>query len=279
MTEHAEYIQQLERCLIRTYRKRLWAKFIKAIAQYELIQDGDAIAVAISGGKDSLVLAKLFQYLHKYGKKNFSVKYMAMDPGYLPNHRKQLEDICAKMDIPVKIFNSDVFEVAEELNAENPCYLCARMRRGFLYGVARDLGCNKLALGHHMDDVIETTMMNIMCSASFHTMLPKLHAQNFPGMELIRPLYLIDEKDISAFMVANGLSSLDCACSISANKQDGSKRAEIKNLIAKLEPDFDNLRKSIFKSTENVEMAQILGWRDKEKRKHSFMDYYERSKE
>lgn len=265
---------QLDRALIKTYRKRLWSKFIRAIHQYELIEDGDHIAVAISGGKDSLVLAKLFQYLHRYGKQNFTVSYLAMDPGYLPEHRKRLEDLCETMGIPVIVQESDVFEVAETLGKEAPCYLCARMRRGFLYGAAQKMGANKLALGHHMDDVIETTLMNVLCGASFHTMLPKLAAENFPGMELIRPLYLVDEKDIRQYMESFGLEPLDCACSIT-QKVEGTKRKEIKELIAALEPSYDNLRLSIFHAARNVSLDQILGWKDETGQRHSFLDGYE----
>ncbi len=266
-------LETMERALVKTYRKRLWVKFIRAIHQYELIQDGDKIAVAISGGKDSLIQAKLFQHLHRYGLKNFSVEYIAMDPGFLPDHRKQLEGLCDAMGIPVKIFDSDVFEVAETIADDNPCYMCARMRRGFLYRMAQDLGCNKLSLGHHFDDVIETTLMNVLCAASFHTMLPKLKAKNFENMELIRPLYLIDEKDIVQFMKTHGIEPLDCACSIAA-KSIGSKRAEIKQLIKDLEPKFDNVRMSIFHAPRNVELGQLLGWRDEEG-KHSFLDDYD----
>ena len=185
-------LKEIERSIVKTYRKHIWVKFIKAIKEYELIEDGDKIAVAISGGKDSLLMAKLFQELHRYGRQNFELEFIAMDPGYHPEVRKLLEENCQYLNIPVEIYRTDVFEVADRIAGDYPCYMCARMRRGALYSKAQELGCNKLALGHHFNDVIETTLLNLFCAGTVKTMMPKLKAQNFENMELIRPLYLVE---------------------------------------------------------------------------------------
>lgn len=266
-------LRDIERSLIKTYRKHVWAKFIKAIKEYELIQDGDKIAIAISGGKDSLILAKLFQELHKYGNRNFEMEFIAMDPGYHKDIRILLEENCEYLGIPVKIYDANVFQVANEIASDNPCYMCARMRRGSLYAKAEELGCNKLALGHHYNDVIETTMLNVLCSANFKTMMPKLKAKNFKNMELIRPLYLIEEEYIIRFIRNSGIMPLNCACMVAA-KKIGSKRFEIKELIEDLKKNFKNVDKSIFKAAENVNMNGILGFEDQEG-KHSFLEFYD----
>ena len=195
-TEELKELKEIERSLIKRYRKYLWSKFIKGIKEYDLIQDGDKIAIAISGGKDSLLLAKLFQELQKNGRNNFELEFIAMDPGYHPEIRKLLVENLDYLGIPAKIFPANIFDVAEEIAKDNPCYICARMRRGALYAKAQELGCNKLALGHHFDDVIETILLNVLCAGNYKTMMPKLHAQNFEGMEIIRPLYLVEEKSI-----------------------------------------------------------------------------------
>lgn len=266
-------LKDIERSIIKTYRKHIWSKFIKAIKEYELIQDGDKIAVAISGGKDSLLLAKLFQELQKHGERNFEVEFIAMDPGYHKEIRILLEENCHYLNIPVKIYDSDIFEVADRIAKDYPCYMCARMRRGFLYGKAQELGCNKLALGHHYNDVIETTMLNLLCAGSIKTMMPKLKADNFENMDLIRPMYLIEEKDIERFIVNSGVMPLNCACMVAA-KKIGNKRFEIKDLIEKLDESFQNVDKNIFRAMENVNMDTIIGWESKGK-KHSFLDYYD----
>ncbi|MGJ0845579.1 tRNA 2-thiocytidine biosynthesis TtcA family protein [Tissierella praeacuta] len=262
----------IERSIIKTYRKHIWAKFIKAIKEYELIQDGDRIAVAISGGKDSLLMAKLFQELYKNGNRNFELEFIAMDPGYHSEIRELLEDNCKYLNIPVHIYDADIFQVADRIANDYPCYMCARMRRGSLYGKAKELGCNKLALGHHFNDVIETTMLNLLCAGSFKTMLPKLKAQNFEGLELIRPLYLIEELYIQRFIQNAGIWPLNCACMVAA-KKIGNKRYEIKELIENLRKDFVNVDINIFRAAENVNMNGILGWQE-DGEKYSFLDEY-----
>lgn len=266
-------IKDIERSIIKTYRKYIWSKFIKAIKEYDLIKDGDKIAVAISGGKDSLLMAKLFQELYRNGKQNFEVEYIAMDPGYHPDIRKLLEDNCNYLEIPVKIFDADIFEVADKIASDYPCYMCARMRRGALYGKAKELGCNKLALGHHFNDVIETIMLNLLCAGNFKTMMPKLKAKNFENMDLIRPLYLIEEQYIQRFIQNSGIWPLNCACMVAA-KKIGNKRYEIKDLIESLKDNFKNVDMNIFRAAENVSMDAIIGW-EKDGVKHSFLDEYE----
>ncbi|HLS54296.1 MAG TPA: ATP-binding protein [Tissierellaceae bacterium] len=270
-------LKDIERSIIKTYRKHIWRKFVKAIREYKLIEDGDRIAVAISGGKDSLLMAKLFQELHRYGNKNFDVEYIAMDPGYHPEIRELLEENCQYLDIPVQIFETDVFQVADKIAGDYPCYMCARMRRGALYGKAEELACNKLALGHHFNDVIETIMLNILCSGNFKTMMPKLKAKNFENMELIRPLYLIEEEYIKRFIQNSGIMPLNCACMVAA-KKIGNKRFEIKDLIENLKKNFQNVDMSIFRAAENVNMEAIIGW-EKDGKKYSFLDYYDEGDE
>lgn len=265
-------LYDIERSIIKTYRKHIWAKFIKAIREYKLIESGDKIAVAISGGKDSLLLAKLFQELYKHGNKNFQLEFIAMDPGYTGEIRKLLEENCKYLDIPVQIYDANIFDVADEIARDNPCYMCARMRRGALYGKAKELGCNKLALGHHFNDVIETTMLNVLCSGNFKAMMPKLKARNFENMELIRPMYFIKEEYIERFIKNSGIQALDCSCTVAA-KKTGSKRGEIKELIESLKKDFKNVDMSIFRATENVNMDAIIGWEENGE-KYSFLDEY-----
>lgn len=264
-------LEVIERSIIKSYRKYLWVRFIKALNEYEMLEEGDKVAVAISGGKDSLLLAKLFQELHKYSKIKFDVEYIAMDPGFNEPVRKHLEDLIEYLEIPAVIYKSDVFQVADNMARDNPCYLCARMRRGALYSKAEELGCNKLALGHHFDDVIETIMLNVLCSGNFKTMMPKLKSKNFENMELIRPMYLIEEESIIRWAENGGLQPLNCGCRI-AEKNEG-KRSEIKDLIKVLEKDFANVRSSIFRSAENVDLGAIVGWKE-DGRKHSFLEEY-----
>jgi len=265
-------LREIEKSIIKKYRRQLWSPFIKAIKNYELIQSGDKIAIAISGGKDSLLLAKMFQELQRHGLKNFELEFICMDPGFNEANRVQLEENCRHLDIPIKIFDKQVFKVVDEIANDYPCYLCARMRRGALYNYAQELGCNKVALGHHFDDTIETVMMNVLCSGQYKTMMPKLKSTNFENMELIRPMYLIKEKDIKKFSSNNGLNPMNCGCVVAA-KKTSSKRAEVKALIEKLGETFDNVDKNIFNSANCVHTDAILGWKDDDGR-HSFLDKY-----
>lgn len=273
VTEELKSLEDIERAIIKRYRKYIWSKFIKAIKEYDLIQDNDKIAIAISGGKDSLLLAKLFQELQKNGKNNFELEFIAMDPGYHEDIRQLLEENCKYLNIPVTIYDSDIFKVADKISSDYPCYMCARMRRGSLYAKAKELGCNKLALGHHFDDVIETNMLNILCAGNFKTMMPKLRAQNFDNMEIIRPMYFIREESIIKWMSYTGLMPMNCACMVAA-KKIGSTRYKIKDLIKQLENDgFKNVAINIFRSCENVDLSRILGYINEDE-KHSFLDNY-----
>lgn len=271
--EDRKPLAEIERSIIKKYRKQIWSKFVKAIKDYQLIQDGDRIAVAVSGGKDSLLMAKLFQELHRHGNANFELEFIAMDPGYHPDIRNLLIENCQYLNIPVHIFESGIFEVADRIAGDYPCYMCARMRRGALYGKAKELGCNKLALGHHFNDVIETTMLNLLCAGNFKTMLPKLKSQNYEGIELIRPMYLIEEEYIKRFINYSGIWPLNCACMVAA-KRIGNKRYEIKDLIEELKKKFVNVDISIFRAAENVNLDCILGW-TKDDRRYSFLDEYD----
>ena len=266
-------LAEIERSLVKTYRKHVWSKFIKAIKDYELIQDGDKIAVAISGGKDSIIMAKLFQELKKHGKMKFELEFIAMDPGYHENIRELLIDNCNYLNIPINLFESNIFEVAGKIAKDYPCYMCAKMRRGALYSKAQELGCNKLALGHHFNDVIETTMLNVLYAGNFKTMLPKLKSTNFKGLELIRPMYYIEEKSIQNFIQNSGIWPLNCACMVAANKI-GNKRFEIKDMIKDLKKTFPDVDKSIFNAAANVNVEAILGWQDKTG-KHSYLEFYD----
>ena len=264
---------QVEHKLRKSFRKKLWTPFIKAIKDYQLIEDGDRIAVSISGGKDSFILAKLFQELYRHGNRNFQVEYIVMDPGYHPNHRNQLEQTANDLSVPIQVFDAPVFRVSQSMT-EKPCYLCARMRRGHLYAHARELGCNKIALGHHYDDVIETVLMNVLSGGNFMTMMPKLHSTNFKGMELIRPLYYIRENDIIRFSRAIGYDFLNCACVVADGKID-SNRQRVKQLIGDLKTEFPQIEDSIFAATKNVHLGAILGTIVNGE-KHSFLDQYKK---
>ena len=233
-------LKEIEKSILKKYRKYTWSKFIKAIKDYKLVEEGDKIAVAISGGKDSLLMAKMFQELKKHGQVNFDLEFIAMDPGYHPDIRQLLIDNCEYLEIPIKLFDANIFEVADEIASDYPCYMCARMRRGALYNKAEELGCNKLALGHHFDDVIETTMLNLLCAGNFKTMLPKLNSTNFDGIQIIRPLYYIREESIIKFIQNSGIWPLNCACMVAA-KKTGNKRYEIKDLIKSLGDNFQEV--------------------------------------
>ena len=269
-----------ERSLIRTYRKSIWNPFIAAVKRYELVSPGDKIAVCISGGKDSVMLAKLMQELQRHTDRPFELVFMVMDPGYKPENRKLIEDNAALLGIPITIFDSDIFNVT--VSAEkNPCYLCARMRRGFLYAKAQELGCNKIALGHHFSDVIETTLLGLFYGAQMQSMPPKLHSKNFPGMELIRPLYCVREEDIIAWKNYNGLRFLQCACRFTEERdaaEDGvgqSKRQEMKQLIKTLRQTNPNIEKSIFAAIHDVQIDTLAGCKFAGRR-YAFTEYYER---
>ena len=277
MARKLEKHQEIERSIIKKYRKTIWNGFIGAVQEYELIKENDCIAVCISGGKDSMILAKCLELLQRHSEVPFTLKYIVMDPGYAKPNRKLIEQNLKTLGIDAEIFESDIFDVAYTAGG-SPCYLCARMRRGALYAKAKSLGCNKIALGHHFDDVIETLLMSMMYSSEIKTMLPKLHSTNFEGMELIRPLYKVKERDIIAWANYNGLQFLRCACKFTADSAEDemlSKRQEMKTLVKtlrKTNPDVDD---NIFRSLHNVNMATIPGWRDSDSgEKHSFVDNY-----
>lgn len=274
-----EVCAQVEKSIRKKFRKNIWCKFTKAINQYELVKEGDCIAVCISGGKDSMLMAKLFQELKLHNKFPFEVKFVVMDPGYSPENRKVIEENARKLKVPVHIFESDIFESVYHIE-KSPCYLCARMRRGYLYNFAKELGCNKIALGHHYDDVIETILMGMLYGAQIQTMMPKLHSTNFEGMELIRPLYLIREDDIKAWRDYNELRFIQCACKFTDtcttcnNEENQSKRIEIKQLIAELKKKNPYVEAHIFKSVENVNIETVIAYK-KDGVKHHFLDDYD----
>ena len=263
--------KEIEHAIQTTYCGRLVSKFHKALKTYEMLEPGDVVGVAISGGKDSLLLAKLFESLARYSAIPFTVKYLAMDPGYAPMNRERLLFNLSWLGIPATVYRSDIFQVADAI-ADAPCYLCARMRRGFLYDRAKQLGCNKLALGHHFNDVIETTLLNVLWSANYKNMMPKIVAKNFDRMELIRPLYFVEEKSIIAWRDFAGLKPLDCACVVTQQKVD-SQRRNIKALIEALKTLNPNVEKSILRSGENVALDAILGY-TLAGNKHSFLEHY-----
>lgn len=276
-----ELYQEIERGLITTYRTRIWAKFLKAIEEYKLVNDGDKICVCISGGKDSMLMSKLFQELKKHSKINFEVIYLVMNPGYSDDNFNLIKDNLKLLNIPAIIKETNIFDVANNMD-KNPCFICARMRRGALYQIASDMGCNKIALGHHYDDVIETTLMNMLNSGTFQTMLPKLHSDNFDNMELIRPLYLIREKDILTWVSSNNLHFIRCACKMTErihnNTGDsGSQRQETKKLIASLKDYNSNVESNIFKSAENVNLDKVMAYKI-DNIKHNFLDDYDTKK-
>ena len=277
--EDKEYLEKVEISIRKKYHKQLFSQFAKACKTYELIQDGDHIAVCISGGKDSMLMAKLFQEIQRHRKVNFELTFLVMDPGYNKENRELIESNARKLGIPVTIFESTIFDAVDTID-KNPCYLCARMRRGHLYNKAKELGCNKIALGHHYDDVIETILMGMLHGGQIQTMMPKLHSTNFEGMELIRPLYLVREDDICKWRDYNELHFLQCAChfteTCSSYDEDGksvSKRLETKKLIAMLKEDNPFVEANIFKSVENVNLSTIIAYKQ-DGVKHHFLDEY-----
>ena len=276
-----ERYREIEKSIIKKYRKEIWSRFVRAIKDYELINEGDKIMVCISGGKDSFLLAKCMQEIKRHGQVDFDVKYVCMNPGYSEKNLLMIMENAKTLNIPLEIFNSDVFEVAEKLAEENPCYMCARMRRGFLYSKAQELGCNKIALGHHFDDVVETTLLSMFYGSEIKTMMPKLHSENFDGLELIRPLYLVKERDVINWRNSNNLTFLNCACKfterVSIEGDRVSKRKEIKELIKKLREVNPNIDSNIFKSMDNVNLSCVLGTkRNGEYR--SFLEDYDKKK-
>ena len=266
-------VREIERSIIKTYRKEIWVKFIRGIKNYQLLQPNDKVAVAISGGKDSLLMAKLFQELKRHGKDPFELEFICMDPGYRPEIRAQVEETCAGLGIPVKIHSSDIFEVSERISDGKPCYMCARMRRGNHYAKAKELGCNKLALGHHFNDVVETILLNVLFSGNYKTMMPKLHAENFDNIQLIRPMYYIEEKYIRRFINSTGYEAINCACTVT-EKREGNMRFFVKDLIEDLRKVNPNVDISIFRSAENVNLDGIIGWKQGGE-KFDFLDFYE----
>lgn len=255
------------------FRKKIWAKLVKAISDYQLIQDGDRICVCISGGKDSVLMAKCLQMLQRFGKPSFTCEYIVMDPGYAPKNRQKIEENTQKLGIPARFFDTKIFS-SVETQAKHPCFLCAKLRRGWLYKTAGELGCNKIALGHHFDDVIETILMGMLYGSQMQTMMPKLHSENYPGMELIRPLYLIREEDVIGWAKANGLDFIQCACSVSENRESGSKRAKVKALLRELRRTDPAVDMNIFRSAENVNLQTLISYHLGEER-HHFLDSYD----
>ena len=273
-----ERYQEIERSIIKKYRKEIWCKFTKAVREYELIKDHDKIMVCISGGKDSFLMAKCFQEIKKHGKVDFDAHYVVMNPGYTKKHLDLIKKNAKTLNIPIEIFESDIFASVEVINHKSPCYMCARMRRGHLYNKAKELGCNKIALGHHFDDVIETNLLSMFYGAEIKTMMPKLHSEHFSGLELIRPMYLIKEQDIIAWSKYNELTFLNCACKMTLEStidEEKSKRKEIKKLINHLRKRNPYIDYNIFKSMENINLNQILGYKGEDK-KYFFLDDYDK---
>lgn len=272
-----EKYKEIEKSIIKKYRKEIWSKFIEAVKTYELIQDNDKIMVCISGGKDSFLLAKCIQELKRHGKINFEARYVVMDPGYNEYNRKYIEDNARILNIPIEIFESDIFDVLSTIDSKSPCYLCAKMRRGYLYNKAKEIGCNKIALGHHFDDVIETTLLSMFYGAEIKTMMPKLHSDNYEGLELIRPLYLVKEGAIISWRNYNELTFINCACRFTEGCSlinDGtSKRKEMKELIKKMRQINREIDHNIFKSMDNVNLNCVLGTKKNGEYK-SFLDEY-----
>lgn len=279
MTDENEKAFEVEKSLRKKFRKEIWSKFTKAVNTYELVKPGDKIAVCISGGKDSMLMAKCFQELKLHDKFDFDVKFLVMDPGYSPRNRQVIEENARILNIPITVFESDIFESVYNIE-KSPCYLCARMRRGHLYAYAKELGCNKIALGHHYDDVIETILMGMLYGAQVQTMMPKLHSTNFEGMELIRPLYLVREDDIKAWRDYNGLNFIQCACKFTDtcttcnNEENQSKRVEIKELIKTLKQVNPHVESNIFRSVENVNIDTVIAYKQNGV-KHNFLDEYD----
>lgn len=283
MPKQLERYQQIERSIITTYRKELWSPFVLAVKKYRLIEAGDKIAVCISGGKDSMLLAKLMQELRRHSEVDFELVFLVMDPGYNRENRQKIEENARLLHVPITVFESDVFAAAETASAEAPCYLCARMRRGHLYAKAKELGCNKIALGHHKSDVIETTVMGMLYGGQLQGMLPRIKSSNFEGMELIRPLYCVLEQDILRWKEFNGLEFIACACKFTreltgSDDDTFSARKRVKELIAALKKENPNVENNIFQSIHNVQLDTLAEYKQGGV-KHSFLEKFEQKEE
>jgi len=279
MPKKLEKYQEIERSIITTYRKTLWSPFVLAVKKYRLIQAGDKIAVCISGGKDSMLLAKLMQQLARHSEVPFSLVFLVMDPGYNEANRRKIEENARLLNVPITVFESDVFQTAETVSEESPCYLCARMRRGHLYAKAKELGCNKIALGHHKSDVIETTVMGMLYGGQLQGMLPRIKSSNFEGMELIRPLYCVLERDILLWKEYNGLDFIACACKFTqrltgSDDDSFSARKRVKEWIAQLKKENPNVENNIFQSIHNVQLDTLAEYKQDGK-KYSFLEKFE----
>lgn len=283
MTELERY-QEIERSIITNYRKKIWKKFIQGITEFDMIQDGDKIAVCMSGGKDSMLLAKCFQELKKHRKLNFELVFLVMNPGYHEINRQKIISNAKLLNIPITMFETNIFDCVANIE-DHPCYICARMRRGYLYNKAQELGCNKIALGHHFDDVIETVLMGMLYGAQMQTMMPKLHSTSHPGMEIIRPLYYVKEEDIISWKQKNDLEFIQCACrftencTICDNGGGGSKREEMKKLIKQLRKNYPNIDMNIMRSTQNVNLDTLISYRKDGKTYHFLDNYHEKQEE
>ena len=271
-----ERYQEIERTIIKKFRKDIWSRFVKAVQDYELIKENDHIMVCISGGKDSFLLAKCIQELERHGKVPFKASYVVMNPGYNKKNQDLIISNAKGLNIPIEIFESDIFDVVNKISAESPCYMCAKMRRGYLYNKAKELGCNKIALGHHFDDVIETTLLSMFYGAEIKTMMPKLHSDNYKGLEIIRPLYFVKEKSIIAWAKYNELTFLNCACKFTEKVSidaSTSKRKAMKKLIEELKKDYDEIDYNIYKALDNVNLNCVLGTKKDSKYKSFLEDY------
>ena len=276
--KRSEKTAAIERSIIKRFRKTVWSPFTKAVKDYQLIQEGDRIACCISGGKDSFLMAKLLQELQRHGPVRFELVFLCMNPGYNEDNWQIIKDNAKILGVDLTVFNTEIFDTVAEID-KNPCYLCARMRRGYLYSHAKELGCNKIALGHHYDDVIETILMGMLYAGKVETMMPRLKSQHFEGMELIRPLYLIREKDIKAWRDANELNFIQCACRFTENCLScggarGSKRDDVKQLIADLARQDPVIEANLFRSVENVSLNAVIGYKDREGVRHSFLEEF-----
>lgn len=281
MEAQSEYLKSVEESIRKKFHRQLFSKFARAINEYKLLSPGDKVAVCISGGKDSMLMAKLFQELKRHNKFDFELVFLVMDPGYNEVNRRKIESNAAVLGVPITVFETDIFSSVVNIE-KSPCYICARMRRGHLYAKAKELGCNKIALGHHYDDVIETILMGMLYGAQVQTMMPKLKSTNFSGMELIRPMYLIREADVKAWRNYNGLQFIQCACKFTADNYDvnatesASKRKKVKELIASLAEQDPEIEQNIFKSVENVNLATVIAYKSKDGVKHLFTDEYDK---
>ncbi len=277
-----EEYKEIERSIITTHRKRIWTKFIKSIQEFDMIQDGDKIAVCISGGKDSMLLAKCLQELKKHGKMQFDLVFLSMNPGYNEINKQKVISNAKLLNIPITMFETNIFDAVENIQ-DHPCYVCARMRRGYLYEKAKELGCNKIALGHHFDDVIETILMGMLYGAQMQTMMPKVKSTSHPGMELIRPLYYVKEASIISWKEKHNLEFIQCACKVTQystiNEDEvGSKREETKQLIKQLREKYDKVDMNIFRSAQNVNLDTIISYRSQRSgEKHHFLDDYDKN--